>query len=78
MSNKLIRTLLLAAAIGFLVMWVLEFRRTTLFESYWLLLLGLMFLLMFQLNRLKQGLKAKKEMEAKASSTNKPTQKNTK
>ncbi|GAB2777986.1 hypothetical protein GCM10027275_21580 [Rhabdobacter roseus] len=53
MSPKLIKTLLLASAIGFLVLWILEFRRTSLAESYWLLLLCLIFLLSFQYYRLK-------------------------
>ena len=65
MNSKLTRTILLALALGFFVMWVLEFRRTTMFESYWLLLLAIMFLLIFQFNRLKASLLAKKEAETK-------------
>ena len=53
MNPKLIKTLLLATALGFLVLWILEFRRTSLAESYWLLLLCLVFLLSFQYYRLK-------------------------
>lgn len=65
MNSKLTRTILLALALGFFVMWVLEFRRTTMFESYWLLLLAIMCLLIFQFNRLKASLLAKKEAEMK-------------
>ena len=63
MSPKLTRTLLIAGCIGFLIVWVLEFRRTTLFESYWLLLLSITFLLFFQFNRLKASLTEKKKIE---------------
>lgn len=66
MNSKLTRTILIALALGFFVMWVLEFRRTTMFESYWLLLLAIMCLLMFQFSRLKASLLAKKEMEMNA------------
>ncbi|MCE7064355.1 hypothetical protein [Dyadobacter sp. CY326] len=65
MNSKLTRTILLALALGFFVVWVLEFRRTTMFESYWLLLLSIMSLLVFQFNRLKASLLAKKEAEMK-------------
>lgn len=60
MNSKLTRTILLALALGFFVVWVLEFRRTTLFESYWLLLLSIVCLLVFQFGRLKASLKAGK------------------
>ncbi|MEO6686825.1 MAG: hypothetical protein ABIN24_12715 [Dyadobacter sp.] len=63
MSPKLTRTILIAGCIGFLILWVLEFRRTTLFESYWLLLLSITFLLFFQFNRLKTSLTEKKRLE---------------
>ena len=63
MSPKLTRTLLIAGCIGFLIVWVLEFRRTTLFESYWLLLISITFLLFFQFNRLKSSLTEKKRLE---------------
>ena len=66
MNSKLTRTILIALALGFFVMWVLEFRRTTMFESYWLLLLAIMCLLMFQFSRLKASLLAKKEIEMNA------------
>ncbi|PWJ54489.1 hypothetical protein CLV98_11727 [Dyadobacter jejuensis] len=55
MSQKLIRTLLLAAGAGFFVLWILEFRRAGLFASYWLLLLSIVAFLTFQFNRLKQA-----------------------
>ncbi|GGB90165.1 hypothetical protein [Dyadobacter sediminis] len=60
MNSRLTRTILLALALGFFVVWVLEFRRTTLFESYWLLLLSIVCLLFFQFSRLKASLKAGK------------------
>jgi len=66
MNSKLTRTILIALALGFFVVWVLEFRRTTMFESYWLLLLAIMCLLMFQFSRLKASLLAKKEAEMNA------------
>ncbi|QRR03787.1 hypothetical protein [Dyadobacter sandarakinus] len=53
MNSKLSRTILLALTLGFFVVWVLEFRRAGLFESYWLLLLSIVCLLFFQFNRLK-------------------------
>ncbi|MCE6989236.1 hypothetical protein [Dyadobacter sp. CY323] len=53
MNSKLTRTILLALTLGFFVVWVLEFRRAGLFESYWLLLLSIMSLLLFQFIRLK-------------------------
>ena len=65
MNSKLTRTILLALALGFFVVWVLEFRRTTLFESYWLLLLSIVCLLFFQFSRLKASLKAGKAESSK-------------
>ncbi len=56
MNSKLTRTILLASAIGFFVLWLLEFRRAGLFESYWLLLVGLICLLSFQFIRLKASM----------------------
>lgn len=53
MNSKLIRTIFLALAFGFLVLWVLEFRRAGLLESYWLLLLCIVCFLLFQFSRLK-------------------------
>lgn len=64
MSSKLTRTILIAGALGFLIVWVLEFRRTTLFESYWLLLLSITCVLFFQFSRLKASLEAKRREEA--------------
>lgn len=79
MSPKLTRTILLAATLGFLIVWVLEFRRTTLFESYWLLLLSITCLLFFQFSRLKSSLEAKRKLEneenAKIAKTNKTIKK---
>ena len=45
---KLSEILLLAAAAGFLTIWIAEFQRTSFAESYWLLMLCLAFLLAFQ------------------------------
>ena len=63
MNSKLLRTILLALAIGFFTMWILEFRRAGLFESYWLLLLSILSLLSFQFIRLKASLEQKKRNE---------------
>lgn len=51
---KLREILLLAAAAGFLVIWIAEYQRTTFGDSYWLLMLFLGFLLAFQYVRLKR------------------------
>ncbi|PSL26228.1 hypothetical protein CLV60_110208 [Dyadobacter jiangsuensis] len=59
MNSKLIRTIFLALAFGFLVLWVLEFRRAGLLESYWLLLLCIVCFLLFQFSRLKAATLAK-------------------
>jgi len=73
MNPKLLRTILLALAIGFFTMWVLEFRRAGMFESYWLLLLSIVCLLTFQFRRLKDSLKMKKEEEIKQQKQEKPS-----
>jgi hypothetical protein len=62
-NSKLSRTILLALTLGFFVVWVLEFRRAGLFESYWLLLLSITCLLVFQFNRLKAATEMKKQEE---------------
>jgi len=59
MNSKLIRTIFLALAFGFLSLWVLEFRRAGLLESYWLLLLCVVCFLLFQFSRLKAATLAK-------------------
>ena len=51
---KLSEILLLAAAAGFLTIWIAELQRTTFAESYWLLMLCLAFLLAFQYVRNKR------------------------
>lgn len=51
---KLFETLLLAAAAGFLILWIAEYQRTTFTDSYWLLMLCLAFLLAFQYVRNKR------------------------
>lgn len=51
---KLSEILLLAAAAGFLTIWIAELQRTTFSESYWLLMLCLAFLLAFQFVRNKR------------------------
>ncbi|TDB68170.1 hypothetical protein [Arundinibacter roseus] len=53
MNSKLVKTILLAATIGFFILWVLEWRRTDLSNSYWLLMLSLTLLLGHQYYRLK-------------------------
>jgi hypothetical protein len=44
---KLSETLLLSAALGSLALWVLEFRRTSFLDSYWLLMAVTFFLFTF-------------------------------
>ncbi|HWV30942.1 MAG TPA: hypothetical protein VN038_14890 [Dyadobacter sp.] len=66
MNSKLIRTIFLALAFGFLVLWVLEFRRAGLLESYWLLLLCIVCFLLFQFSRLKAATLAKQAGEPEA------------
>jgi len=66
MNSKLIRTIFLALAFGFLTLWVLEFRRAGLLESYWLLLLCIVCFLLFQFNRLKAATLAKQVGEHEA------------
>ncbi len=56
MNSKLTRTILLASGIGFFVLWILEYRRAGLFESYWLLLVSIICVLFFQFNRLKASM----------------------
>jgi hypothetical protein len=65
MNSKLTRTILLALTLGFFVVWFLEFRRAGLFESYWLLLLSIMSLLLFQFIRLKAAANLTKKDEPK-------------
>lgn len=45
---KLSETLILAAAVGFLILWIVEYQRTDFADSYWLLMLCLGLLLGFQ------------------------------
>lgn len=63
MNSKLVKTILLALSAGFFFLWILEFRRAGMFESYWLLLLSVTCLLTFQFRRLKASLLLKKEQE---------------
>jgi hypothetical protein len=65
MNSKLIRTIFLALAFGFLALWVLEFRRAGLLESYWLLLLCVVCLLLFQFSRLKAATLARQAGESR-------------
>lgn len=53
MTPKLIKTILLAIALGFFMLWILEIFRTDLSNSYWLLMLSLTFLLVHQYYRLR-------------------------
>ncbi len=48
-----LKTVLLFLSLGFLIIWFLEFRRTSLADSYWLLLLLLICLFWYQLINLK-------------------------
>lgn len=66
MNSKLIRTIFLALAFGFLALWALEFRRAGLLESYWLLLLCIVCFLLFQFSRLKAATLAKQAREQEA------------
>jgi hypothetical protein len=52
MTPKLLKTLLLAATVGFFILWVLELLRTDLSHSYWLMMLSLTCLLLHQYYRL--------------------------
>lgn len=61
MNPKLLKTIILALAVGFFVLWILEFRRAGMAESYWLLLLSILCLLYFQFKRLKASLELKKK-----------------
>ncbi len=54
MTPKLIKSLLLAAAVGFFMLWILELLRTDLSHSYWLMMLSLLFLLLHQYYRLRR------------------------
>lgn len=65
MNPKLVKTILLALSAGFFFLWILEFRRAGMFESYWLLLLSVTCLLTFQFRRLKASLLLKREQEEK-------------
>ncbi|CAG5068415.1 hypothetical protein DYBT9623_01146 [Dyadobacter sp. CECT 9623] len=69
MNSKLSRTILLALALGFFVVWVLEFRRAGLFESYWLLLLSIVCVLFFQFSRLKAAAAAGKQAKPEVPAT---------
>src|SRR5690606_41423769 len=40
--------ILLLLALGFLIIWVLEYRRTTMAERYWILLITLLFVFWYQ------------------------------
>lgn len=53
MRSGSLKTILLFLALGFLVIWFMEFRRTSLAESYWLLLLVLTCLFWYQLINLR-------------------------
>ena len=75
MNSKLIRTIFLALAFGFLALWVLEFRRAGLFESYWLLLLCVICFLLFQFSRLRAATLAKQAGEPRPDPKPKPVKK---
>lgn len=48
-----LKTILLFLSLGFLIVWFLEFRRTSFADSYWLLLLVTVCLFVYQLINLK-------------------------
>ncbi len=48
-----LKTILLFLSLGFLIIWFLEFRRTSFADSYWLLLLVTVCLFVYQLINLK-------------------------
>ncbi|WP_040006649.1 hypothetical protein [Fibrisoma limi] len=48
---KLSETILIALALGSLLLWILEVRRTSFAESYWILMVCLAFLFSFQFVR---------------------------
>ncbi|HEV7378899.1 MAG TPA: hypothetical protein VGN64_03845 [Dyadobacter sp.] len=79
MNFNIVKTILLSLSLGFFVVWILEFRRAGMFESYWLLLLSVMCLLVFQFRRLKASLEMKKkqaeEIEAQKLSASKTAKK---
>ncbi len=53
MNAKLLKSVLLAAALGLLILWIMEFRRVGFGASYWLLLLSLCCVLIQQYVRLR-------------------------
>ncbi len=55
MNPTLIKTLLIAGAIGFFILWLLEYQRAGIADSYWLILLCISCLLGFQYYRIRQG-----------------------
>ena len=54
MNPKLIKSLLLASAVGFFILWILELLRTDLSHSYWLMMLSLLSLFLHQYYRLRK------------------------
>lgn len=73
MDTKLVKTILLALAAGFFFLWVLEFRRAGMLESYWLLLLSITCLLTFQFRRLRASMKAKADQDEASKQPTKTT-----
>ncbi|WP_373515498.1 hypothetical protein [Persicitalea sp.] len=68
MSPKLIKSLLLAAALGCFLLWIMEVLRTDLGNSYWLLMLSLTLLLAHQYYRLRTQPEAPKKQSTPAQS----------
>lgn len=54
-SSKFVESMLGWASLGFLALWVLEIRRVTFKDGYWLMMLCLACLLGFQYMRYKRG-----------------------
>lgn len=55
MKTPLVESLVGWAALGFFILWVMEFRRTQFQESYWLLMLSTSFLFGFLYLRNRRG-----------------------
>jgi hypothetical protein len=69
MTPSLLKVVFLSIGAGFLLIWVFEVQRTSLNDSYWLLMLGVSFLLAYQY----VNLKARQEQQAAKPTPPKPT-----
>ncbi len=66
MRSGSLKTILLFLSLGFLIIWFLEFRRTSLADSYWLLLVVLVFLFWYQLINLRTSARKSQSPAASA------------